>query len=148
MCVQFYVPLSTLSAKKLFKSMYSYFKQRSKIKPMTKHNYKVIGWKCRRSFAECLAMVHFMHIDRCLVHYSWTHLWTIQKIAHQNVFNDGCVYTTFHYFCLTTCAHSHLTALLVKHWPNAFTIYLNNLDQVDVRAIYALTHTTHTIWWS
>jgi hypothetical protein len=39
----FMCPCQPYQQKHLFKLMYSYFKQRSNITPMTKHNYKVIG---------------------------------------------------------------------------------------------------------
>lgn len=40
-CVQFYVPLSTLSLNTLYKLMYTYSKQMSNVTPMTKHIYNL-----------------------------------------------------------------------------------------------------------
>jgi hypothetical protein len=42
-CVQFYVPMPTLSLNTLFKLMYIYFKQMLNITFMTKHSYKIIS---------------------------------------------------------------------------------------------------------
>jgi hypothetical protein len=42
-CVQFYVPMPTLSLNTLFKLMYIYFKQMLNTTFITEHNYKIIS---------------------------------------------------------------------------------------------------------